>query len=152
MDMTLKFGTISKEAFDSLNLGKFMDSDFYKPLSRRKKSDSSCFLFDGKAGTFVYSDAEEGFLIYCYSFKNTFDDEVVFKVGISCLARNTKYGAAKNGYWQAMDGFSYTVKENLKYESSKIRNIVKRISKFMDSKENLKDAFRQNWIAHRDQI
>lgn len=146
--METKFGTISKEAFDSFDF-KFVDSSFFKPISKRKKQDSSCFLPDGAVGTFVYSDADEGLLVYCYSFKRESGD---IKIGVVYYSRNTQYGSPKYGYWQAADGFSYTVRDNLKYESSKARNLVKKFSKFMDSGKNLKAAFQQNYGRYADPI
>ena len=134
--METKFGTISKEAFDFFDF-KFVDSSFFTPISKRENQDSSCFLPDGAVGTFVYSDADEGLLVYCYSLKKESGD---IKIGIAYFARNTQYGSSKYGYWQAADGFSYTVRDNLKYESSKARNLVKRLSRFMDSGKNLKAA------------
>lgn len=144
--METKFGTISKEAFDSFDF-KFVDSGFFTPISKRKKQDSSCFLPDGAAGTFVYSDADEGLLVYCYSFKRGFGD---IEIVVTYFARNTQYGSPKYGYWQAADGFSYIVRDNLKYESSKARNLIKRLSRFMDSGKNLKAAIQQSAIQYRE--
>lgn len=139
----VKIGVITKEVFDSLGLQKSLSSDFYDPINIEKRNDSSAILPDGKLGYYAYSDAEEGLLIYCSSLK----DENGIRATVSCLARNTKWGSSKYNYWQAVDGFGYIVKEdsktyNSKYLSAKVRTFVKKFSKLMNSKEELRNAFR----------
>lgn len=137
--METRFGKITKEAFDSLDY-KFFDSSFFKPINKGTKDEYSCILPDGAAGNFAYSDADNGMLVHCYSFKIKGD----IKIGVIYCTRSTQYGLPKHGYWTpAAPSLSYAVRNNPKYESSKARNLVKLFSRFMDSPKNLEAVFQQ---------